>query len=176
MHSLVLLAKLAVEAYVKEEKIIDIPDDFPEEFLKRKAGVFVTIEKENNLRGCIGTYLPTKENIAKETISNSIAAAFKDYRFESVSKEDLPFLSYAVYVLNPPELVKDISELNPQKYGIIIQTSQDSRFKKCGLLLPDLEGVDTPEEQISIACNKGGVDPEREKIMIYKFTVEKYEA
>jgi AmmeMemoRadiSam system protein A len=169
MHQLVLLAKQAVETFIKERKIISPPINFPKEFLERKAGTFVTIEKNGELRGCIGTYLPTRENIAKEVIQNAIAAATEDYRFRPVEREELSELSYTVYILNEPELVKDLKELDPKKYGIIVRTET-----KTGLLLPDLEGVDTVEKQIAIACYKGGINPVKEKISIFKFTVEKF--
>lgn len=178
---------MAVETYIKERKIIDTPSWLPEEFKKRKAGVFVTIQKEGHLRGCIGTYLPTKPNIAQEIIHNAIAAATEDYRFPPIQKEELPYLTYTVYILNPPQPVKNLEELDPKKYGIIVKTlplfspHQEVIFNghplpKTGLLLPDLEGINTPEEQISIACQKGGIDLEKEKIFLYKFTVEKYES
>jgi len=187
MHELVKLAKSAVENYIKEGEIISSPDGLSEEFLKKRAGTFVTIMKNGNLRGCIGTYLPTKENIAREIISNAIAAATEDYRFGLVQEEELPYLSYTVYILSEPELVKDISKLNPKKFGIIVKTAPitspnrtDVVFNghyvsKSGLLLPDLEGIDTVDQQISIACQKGGINPEKEQILIYKFTVEKYQ-
>jgi len=164
MHPLVLLAKLAVEKYVKEGKVLFLPENLPKEFLERRAGAFVTIEKKGELRGCIGTYLPTRQNIAEEVIYNAIAAATEDWRFGPVQKEELPYLSYTVYILSEPELVKDISELDPKKYGIIVKTvpispSGDVIFNghfvpKTGVLLPDLEGVDTIEKQILIACQK----------------------
>ena len=187
MHPLVLLAKSAVENYVREEKFISPPQDLPEEFLKRRAGTFVTIEKNGELRGCIGTYLPTRINVAEEIIHNAISAATEDYRFGPIQKEELSFLSYVVYILSYPEPVKDIKELDPKKFGIIVKTGpftfpneKEVVFDgvipyKTGLLLPDLEGVDTIEKQLSIACQKGGIDPQREKIFIYKFTVEKYQ-
>jgi len=187
MNLYLLLAKQAIENYIKEGKIISLPEDLPEEFLTRKAGTFVTIEKDGELRGCIGTYLPTKENIAQEIICNAIAAATEDYRFGPVEEEELSSLSYTVYILSEPELVKNLKELDPKKYGIIVKTmpithpdGTDVVFNghivaKTGLLLPGLDGVDTIEKQISIACQKGGIDPSREKILIYKFTVEKYQ-
>jgi len=202
MNPLVLLTKKAVENYIREGKIIEPMKDLPEEFLKRKAGTFVTIEKEGELRGCIGTYLPTKENIAKEIIRNSIAAATEDYRFGQIQKNELPYLSYTVYILSEPELIMEVDpvkwaspkirkilfdRLNPQKFGIIVKTIPitsptgiDVVFNghfvlKTGLLLPDLKGIDTIEKQISIACQKGGINPEKEKILIYRFTVKKYE-
>lgn len=173
MNPYVLLAKQAIEDYVKDGKMPFLPKDFPEEFLNRKAGTFVTIMKNGNLRGCIGTYLPTKENVVEEIIANAVAAAAEDYRFGPIQKEELPHLSYTVYILNEPELVKDIKELNPKKYGIIIKTIPITNSS--GLLLPDLEGVDTREKQISIACQKGGIDPTQEKILIYRFTAEKHQ-
>jgi uncharacterized protein (TIGR00296 family) len=127
---------------------------------------------EKELRGCIGTYLSTKENIAKEIIYNAISAATEDYRFGPIQKEELPHLSYTVYILDTPQQIKDISELDPKKYGILIRTL--TLPPKSALLLPDLEGIDTPEKQISIACQKGGIDPFREKIIIYKFTAQKF--
>lgn len=166
------LAKSAVETYIKEGKIISVPEDFPKELLNKKAGVFVTIEKDKKLRGCIGTYLPTRENIAEEIINNAVSAAVEDYRFGKIEKEEFPYLSYTVYLLNEPEPIKEIKELNPEKFGIIVK-SVSSPFKS-GLLLPDLEGVDTPEQQISICCQKGGIDLEKEKLIIYKFTAKKY--
>jgi AmmeMemoRadiSam system protein A len=187
MNFYILLAKKAVEEFVKGGKIIEPPKDLPEEFLKKKAGTFVTIKKNGKLRGCIGTYLPTKENIAKEIISNAISAATEDYRFGPLQKEELAELSYTVYILSEPELVKDIKELDPKKYGIIVKTipitsSQETEVvfnghfsSKSGLLLPDLEGIETVEEQITIACQKAGIDPLKEKIIIYKFRVEKYQ-
>lgn len=187
MNPYVELAKKVVESYVEKGEIIEVPNDLVKAIQDRKAGTFVTIEKNGQLRGCIGTYLPTKENIAEEIIHNTITAATEDYRFGPIQKTELPYLSYTVYILSEPELVKDISELNPQKFGIIIKTIPinsptgiDVVFNghfvpKTGLLLPDLKGINTVEEQISLACQKGGINPEKEKIIIYRFTVEKYE-
>jgi len=173
MEPLVNLAKQAVESYIKENIIIVPPKDLPKDFFERKAGVFVTIEKEKELRGCIGTYLPTRQNITEEIIYNAIAAATEDYRFGPIKEEELPYLSYTVYVLSDPSWsVKNISELDPKKFGIIIKTHTVS--PKCGVLLPDLEGVDNAKQQISIACQKAGINPEIEEIVIYKFTAEKF--
>ncbi|MFH1575816.1 MAG: AmmeMemoRadiSam system protein A [Candidatus Nealsonbacteria bacterium] len=169
MNSYVLLAKEAVENYIREKKVISPASNLPQEF-KKKAGVFVTIMDGKALKGCIGTYLPTQNNIAKEIILNAIAAATEDYRFDSIQKNDLSSLSYTVYILGEPKKISNESELNPRKFGIIVKTA-----RKSGLLLPDLEGVDTADEQISIACQKGGIDPQKEKIDIYKFIAEKYE-
>ncbi len=201
MNQYISLAKSAVENYIKDKKVISPFEDLPEEFLTKKSGAFITIEKRGNLRGCIGTYLPTQGNIAQEIIHNAIAAAIEDYRFNPIQKQELPELSYTVYILHKPELVltKEVSDppkfffeklrqagLDPKKYGIIIKTTPISSsgktdvmfnghtIPKSGLLLPNLEGVDTIEKQISIACQKGGINPQREKTIIYRFEVAKH--
>jgi len=186
MDQYVLLAKSAVENYIKKGEIISVPGNLPEEMSKRKAGVFVTIEKKGELRGCIGTYLPTRINIAEEIIHNAVAAASEDYRFGQIKKDELPYLSYTVSILSYPEEIRDLETLDPKKFGIIVKTSpfaypnEDVMFDghvpfKSGLLLPDLPGVDSAEKQFIIACDKGQIDPEKEKVFIYRFTVEKYE-
>jgi uncharacterized protein (TIGR00296 family) len=186
MNSYSNLAKKAVETFIKEKKVISPPDNLPKDFFEKRAGVFVTIEKAGQLRGCIGTYLPTRVSIAEEIIQNAIAAATEDYRFGAIKKEDLSFLSYTVYILSYPEPVKNVNELDPKKFGIIVKTNpfvypnQDMVFNgkavpKTGLLLPDLEGVDNVEKQIAIACHKAEINPNEEKIFVYKFTVEKYQ-
>jgi len=185
MSPCVFLAKSAVESFIKDGEIISPPDDLPKEFLERKSGTFVTIERRGNLRGCVGTYLPSKENIAAEIIQNAISAATHDYRFGPVEETELPELSYKIYILSEPKPVKDISKLNPKKFGIIVKSQGFSStdiifnpaprpYQKTGILLPDLKEIDTVEKQISIACQKGGIDQNSEKIIIYRFTVKKY--
>ena len=120
------LAKMAVESYINEEKIISpdsVAPDLPAEFFKEKAGVFVTIEKGGELRGCVGTYLPVYENIAQEVVNNAIAAATQDCRFEPVQKSDLPYLGYMVYILSKLEPVRSMEELDPEKYGVVVKSS-----------------------------------------------------
>ena len=173
MHILIALAKKTVEAYIKEGRIIKAEDNLIKEFSEKKAGVFITIEKNKNLRGCIGTYLPTRDNIIEEIIQNAISAATEDYRFGPIQENELPFLSYTVSILEKPELIKNRKELNPKEYGIIIKTLNYP--PKSALLLPDLEGIDTIEKQISITCQKGNIDQLKEEIIIYKFRIKKYE-
>jgi len=166
------LARQAGEEFVRNNKVLALPLNLPEELLKKKAGVFVTIQNKDELRGCIGTYLPTQENLAQEIIANAISVVSEDYRFSPVSIEELPELSYTVSVLSNPELVTDIKNLNPQKYGILVKALSSP---KSGLLLPCLKKIDTIQKQISVACEKGGINPFEEKIAIYRFTVEKHE-
>ena len=166
------LAKSAVETYINKKEVIKVPDGLPEEMTSKKAGTFVTIKKNGDLKGCIGTYLPTKESVAEEIIQNAITVATEDYRFEPVQEQELPYLAYSVYILEKPELVKDVKELNPKKYGIIIKTLNHPL--KSALLLPDLDGIDTVEQQISVTCQKGGIDSSKEKTIIYKFKVKEH--
>lgn len=168
MDSYIALAKEAVENFIKNRKIIK---DIPAEFKTKKAGVFVCLKKNNELRGCIGTYLPTKENIGEEIIHNAIAAALEDNRFLPVQEEELGQLKFGVDILGLPEKISSLQDLDCKKYGIIVKTIDG----RCGLLLPDLEGVETVEQQVTIACNKGGVDPRSDHLIIYRFTVERHE-
>jgi len=171
MNPYLKLAKAALETFVKEGRIIAPPKNLPKSFFQEKSGVFVSIHKRKRLRGCIGTYLPTKNNIAEEIIFNAIAAS-QDPRFLPVQKEELSDISYEVYVLDKPKLVKNLNELDPKKFGILIKSLSSFRS---GLLLPGLEGIDNFQQQLFIACQKAGIDPQKEKILIYKFSAKKYD-
>jgi len=164
----VKLVRETIENYIKQGKIITPPPGLPEEMINQKAGVFVSLKKNGNLRGCIGTFMPTQKNIAQEIIKNAISAAVDDPRFSPVTASELGDLIISVDVLSPPEEISDISELDPKKYGVIVS----SGYKK-GLLLPDLEGVDTAEEQVNIAKRKAGIYPD-EKVKLYRFEVKRY--
>jgi len=164
----VKLARETIENYIKQGKIITPPPGLPEEMINQKAGVFVSLKKFGDLRGCIGTFMPTQENIAQEIIKNAISAVVDDPRFSPVTASELGDLTISVDVLSLPEEISDISELDPKKYGVIVS----SGYKK-GLLLPDLEGVDTAEYQIDIAKRKAGIYP-GEKVKLYRFEVKRY--
>lgn len=167
MHPLAKLAKNAIEEYVENGRTICPPEDLLPE-MKEKAGTFICIKKHGELRGCIGTFMPTCENVASEIIRNAICAATQDPRFYKVQPEELNELEYSVDVLSAPEEVKDIKELDPKKYGVIV-----SKGSKKGLLLPDLEGIDTAEEQIRIAMMKAGIS-DKEGVKIFRFEVKRY--
>ena len=164
----VRLARETIENYIKQGKIITLPLDLPKEMINQKAGAFVSLKKYGELRGCIGTFMPTQKNIAQEIIKNAVSAAVEDPRFSPVNVSELEDLTISVDVLSIPEEIKDISQLDPKKYGVIVS----SGYKK-GLLLPDLEGVDTAEEQVDIAKRKAGIYP-GEKVKLYRFEVKRY--
>ena len=163
----VKLAKNTLETFIKEGIIIGPPDPLPPLF-QEQAGVFVSLHKFGQLRGCIGTFEPARDNIAREIISNVINSATRDPRFSPVTADELKHLEYNVDVLTAPEPVEDISKLDPKKYGVIVE-----RDYRKGLLLPDLEGVDTVEQQIDICRRKAGISP-YEEVQLYRFEVKRY--
>jgi len=164
---LVKLAREAIAAYVTEGKVISPPDPLPKE-MEGRAGVFVSIKKHGELRGCIGTYRPTQPNIALEIINNAISAATEDPRFPPVEEWELDDLTISVDVLSEPERVSDKSSLDAKRYGVIVRSGS-----RAGLLLPDLEGVDTPDQQIAICMQKGGIRP-GEPYELYRFEVQRH--
>jgi hypothetical protein len=166
-HPLVQLARKTIETYVKEGKTISLPGDLSPEMLG-KAGVFVSLHRGGELRGCIGTFAPTTENVAAEVIRNAIESATGDPRFLPVAGDELPDLEISVDVLTQPEAVKSRSDLDPRGYGCIVKAGP-----RRGLLLPDLPGVDTVEDQIAICRRKAGIG-ENEPVELYRFKVNRF--
>ncbi len=162
------LARRAVEAYVKEKRVLDPPLHL-QGVAAERAGVFVSIKtRQGHLRGCIGTIEPVHENVAREVIHNAIAAATRDPRFDPVREEELEDLVFSVDILSPPEPVTDPKGLDPKRYGVIVETDDGRR----GLLLPDLPGIETVEEQLRYARMKAGIRPD-EPARISRFTVRR---
>ena len=164
----VRLARMTVESYTREGKKPEVPGWVTEEMRNRKAGVFVSIHKEGKLRGCIGTILPVRDSIAKEIISNAVSACARDPRFDPIRPDELDRLEINVDVLTEPEAISGREELDVRRYGVIVSSGH-----KRGLLLPDLDGVDTVDEQISIAMRKGGITS-RDKITLERFEVVRH--
>jgi hypothetical protein len=170
-------AEIVLSNYLFDRKLIEPSGEF-ESLKNERSGCFVTLHNKNgDLRGCIGTFLPTKDNLAIEIRSNAISAAIRDPRFSPLSYEELKAdINLSVDILSEPELVKDYdasleySKLNPKKFGIIVEDL--SRWKR-GLLLPNLEGVDDIDYQISIAKSKADIFG-NEAIRIYRFTSTRY--
>lgn len=161
----VRLARLSLESYVRNGTAIGVPKGLPEELLSNRAGVFVSLKKEGRLRGCIGTICATKSSVAEEIIQNAVSAGARDPRFPPVREEELDQLEYSVDVLGKTEKVTSMEELDAQKYGVIV-----TRGGRRGLLLPNLSGVDTVDEQIEIAKQKAGIG-EEESVQIERFEV-----
>jgi AmmeMemoRadiSam system protein A len=166
LHPVVELAKETVESYIREGKTPQPRELTPE--MRERAGVFVSLHKHGELRGCIGTFEPTRDNVAEEIIANAISSSTRDPRFPPVTVSELDDLEYSVDILTKPEPVTNISQLDPKEYGVIVE----SGWKK-GLLLPDLEGVDSVEEQIAICRLKAGISAD-ELIKLYRFQVRRF--
>ncbi|MBP3876670.1 MAG: AmmeMemoRadiSam system protein A [Lachnospiraceae bacterium] len=150
----VKLARKSAESFVKTGRYLPLPSrkELPEEMFSERAGVFVSVHKHGKLRGCIGTFLPVTDCIAKEIIDNAVSAVSRDPRFDPVTADELPWLEINVDVLSTPERIRSKDELDVKRYGVIVSSG-----RKRGLLLPDLDGVDTVEQQIDIARQKAGI-------------------
>lgn len=165
----VALARASVEGYVTTGAAINIPADTPHELRAARAGVFVSLHEHGELRGCIGTISPVRDSIAQEIIANGIAACSEDPRFAPVLPQELDYLEYSVDVLACTEPVASLDQLDPKRYGVIV-----TKGMKRGLLLPNLEGVDTIDQQLGIAMAKAGISPEEAPISIERFEVVRH--
>ena len=164
----VKLARAAAEEYLRSGKEMAVPKDTSSFLTENRGGVFVCFKQDGHLRGCIGTTAPTCPGLAMEIIANAGAAAAKDPRFSPIRPEETDEMTITVDILNEPEEIRDVSELDSQKYGIIVENRG-----KTAVLLPDLEGIDTVEEQIRAAREKAGIHPWH-KLKIKRFTVTRY--
>lgn len=167
VHPLVRLAKVAVEQWVTQRRVIGAPTE-PTPEMAERAGVFVCLKSRELLRGCIGTFEPSQDNVAQEVIHNAISSASRDPRFPPVGSSELSLLEYTVDVLTPPERVESEADLDPKHFGVIVCSGL-----RRGLLLPDLEGVGTAAAQVRIAKNKANIGP-RERVELYRFAVRRY--
>ena len=161
----VRLAREAVEAYVLRHEVIDVPAGLPDEMLSTQAGAFVSIHEHGELRGCIGTISATRSCVAEEIIGNAISASTRDPRFPAIKPDELPWLDINVDVLGEPEDIDSEDELDVKRYGVIVSCGH-----RRGLLLPDLDGIDTPQQQVEIAMKKGGIH-KFEKYKLQRFEV-----
>ena len=164
----VKLARQSVESYVLRRQVMSVPEGLPEEMTRTRAGAFVSIHKNGALRGCIGTIAPTRDSLAEEIIRNAVSAAVRDPRFDPIKPDELRWLEIHVDVLEPPEDIESEDDLDVKKYGVIV-----SRGHRRGLLLPDLEGVDTVARQVDIARRKAGIEP-GEKVKLQRFRVVRH--
>ena len=165
----VQLARKSVEYYILHHRKMEMPEDLPEELLTRQAGAFVSIHEHGKLRGCIGTISPVRDCVAREIIDNAVSASTRDPRFDPIRADELKWLEISVDVLGEAEPISSAAELDVKRYGVIV-----SKGRKRGLLLPDLDGVDTVEEQISIAKSKAGVADWDNNVELQRFEVVRH--
>jgi AmmeMemoRadiSam system protein A len=167
--SLPALARRAVETFIREQLIISLGSLPPDSILNSKAACFVCIKTAHDLRGCIGTVEPVMHTLAEEIITNAIHAATLDPRFDPVSGGELLDLYYTVDVLETPEPAL-YEDLDPREYGVIVEDKSSSRR---GLLLPNIEGIETPDQQIRIAARKAGLTPHM-PLRLQRFRVRRF--
>jgi len=167
------LARKSIEHWVRTGQTIRLTpseiENLPTAMRTHEAGVFVSLHKDGVLRGCIGTISPTTDCIAAEIIQNAISAASRDPRFNPIEETELPSLVYKVDILEAPEDITSPSQLDVKQYGVIVE----SGFKR-GLLLPNLDGIHSVDQQIAIAMQKAGISSE-EAITLKRFKVTRYE-
>ena len=164
------LARRAVEAFIGDGHVLETPEGMTG-VLAERAGVFVTLRmRSGELRGCIGTIQPTRENVAAEIIANAISAATRDPRFLPVRPDELSDLTYGVDVLSLPEPVRGVEDLDPSQYGVIIETPDGRRR---GLLLPRIAGIDSAQEQWQAVHMKAGIRPDQ-PVRVERFTVTRF--
>ena len=164
----VRLAWRSVEAYVQRRQVIGVPEGLPGELMNSRAGAFVSIHKQGRLRGCIGTIQPVRGSLAEEIIHNAVSAAADDPRFPPIRTDELKLLEISVDVLGEPEDIASEDMLDVKRYGVIV-----SRGSRRGLLLPDLDGVDTVRRQVEIARQKAGIGPD-EEVRLQRFRVVRH--
>ena len=161
----VSLARQSLETYIRTGRKISVPEGLPEEMLDTQAGAFVSIHKFGKLRGCIGTIEGVRDSVAEEIINNAISASTEDPRFSPITEDELKWLEINVDVLGEAEYIYSMDQLDVKRYGVIV-----SKGYRRGLLLPDLDGVDTPEQQVAIAKQKAGIKPD-EEVKLQRFEV-----
>ena len=166
----VRLARASLERYVRDGIRMGVPSGLPEELLNTRAGCFVSLKKDGALRGCIGTIAPTRSSLAEEICANAISAGTRDPRFMRVREHELGDLVYDVDVLGKPEYIDSMDQLDPVRYGVIVSCADGRR----GLLLPDLDGVDTAQEQVRIAAQKGRIDLDFDDYRLERFEVVRH--
>ena len=167
-QKLIEIARASIEHQLQYNTPLEVNDSLKSKF-NNSAGVFVTLRKPNgDLRGCIGTIEPIYSNLAQETARNAVSAAFSDPRFPEVTQDDYPGLTVEVSILEPPENIDGEAALDPKRYGVIVKSKDGRR----GLLLPDIEGIDSVAEQVSIAKRKAQIG-RNEPVQLMRFLVTK---
>ena len=171
-HPLVELARRAIETYVTTGRRIPPPRE-PTDDMRERAGAFVSLHRQGQLRGCIGTIEPVEANLAEEIIQNAISSATRDPRFPPIAPDELEDLNVKVDVLGEAELIQGPEDLDPKRYGLIVQSVAHPWRR--GLLLPDLEGIETVEEQVHwTRFHKAGIRDPNEPVQMFRFEVRRY--
>jgi AmmeMemoRadiSam system protein A len=167
VHPLVKLAIHSVEHFIKTGKALPCPDPLPDD-LKQNSGTFVSIKKRGALRGCIGTMTPKYKNLTEEIIKNAVRAANEDPRFDPIEESELTSLTFSVDVLSPLEKIEDLKGHDIKQYGLVVRGEG-----KQGVLLPDLDIIKSPEQQLKVCLKKGGFKP-TDSYELFRFEVKRF--
>lgn len=162
------LAGKTVETYLLTGRMPALPQDAPPEW-SRPAGAFVSLKRDGRLRGCIGTYIARHPTLIEEIMHNAVSSAVDDPRFLPITIDELSQVKFSIDVLGPLEAVMTNKDLDPSIFGVLVRGAGN----RAGLLLPDLEGIDTVDKQVEIAMRKGGLSPD-EAVETYRFRVKRY--
>ena len=165
----IALAQDTIEAWILNKELPELPADLPAELTKDRSGVFVSLHREGELRGCIGTIEATQDSIAEEIQANAISASTRDPRFPALQASELDDLEVSVDVLGEKERISGLDDLDVDRYGVIVEKGY-----RRGLLLPRLDGVDNPLFQVAIALQKAGIQLD-EDYTLYRFEVIRHE-
>lgn len=163
------LARDTINTFIKTGMMLPLPENLPQKLYKEKAGAFVSLHENGSLRGCIGTTEPTQKNLGREIQMNAISACSRDPRFYPVTENELDALEISVDVLGKPQACS-LDQLDPKKYGVIV-----TKGNQRGLLLPNLDGIDTIEKQVAIAKQKAGLKPDEQGCKYERFEVVRHE-
>jgi AmmeMemoRadiSam system protein A len=165
-----VLARRAVETFILERRVVALTPTVPSSLLAQRLPCFVCIKTiGRELRGCIGMVEPEKDTLAEEIIANAISAASRDPRFRPVSAAELPLLRYSVDILDTAEPAR-LEDLDPATFGVIVT---DHLGMRRGLLLPDIEGIKTADQQVHIAARKAGIAP-HESLRLFRFRARRF--
>jgi AmmeMemoRadiSam system protein A/AmmeMemoRadiSam system protein B len=166
-QQLLRLARNSLETFVHTGALLGLPAQLPNPFAQRQA-CFVTLRQRGQLRGCVGTIEPSRENLAQEVLENAIGAGVRDYRFSKVGPAELTELAYSVDVLSPLESIPDLIGLDPERYGLVVR-----QVTRVGVLLPGIPEITNTQHQFEVCCQKAGITTP-ENIELFRFTVARY--
>jgi AmmeMemoRadiSam system protein A len=167
--TLVDIVKRTIECKLTGKNIPEFHID--SEVLREKKGAFVTLKKNENLRGCIG-YIEAKKPLYKTVAEMAMAAAFNDPRFPPLKPDELKDVNLEISVLSPLKEIDDVKEIEVGIHGLYITKGFHS-----GLLLPQVANEYNWDRLTFLeeTCHKAGLHPDAWKdrgTKIYIFSAD----
>jgi AmmeMemoRadiSam system protein B/AmmeMemoRadiSam system protein A len=165
---LLRLARSAIELYVRENRVLEFSTQNPK--FQAKKGVFVTLKKKGNLRGCVG-FIESPLPLSRAVIETALYAACRDERFQPVSIHELDDLDIEISLLTPLEKIENPLSIQVGKHGLVVVQGD-----RKGLLLPQVpvEFNWSKKTFLKQACLKAGLPPDawKSKADIYVFEAD----